>query len=131
MSNANLGAIALVPLFKLLGANMQSTSDQAFVKQGAFTNYVPVAIIAQQASGGTSVACVGGIYPSASKGGTPIVAAAQSWVTLTTAGVIVNAALASVVGTNAQTATPFLSLTTGSTAAATADFYVFGYVLGG
>src|SRR6185369_15597824 len=86
------------PLFKLTGANMQLTTDQAFAKIGTFTNYVIQAVIAKQASGGTSVACAGGIYTAASKGGSALIAAAQSWVTLTGAGKIVNATLGAVLG---------------------------------
>lgn len=116
-------------LFLLKGANLQSTADQAFSKIGGFTNYVSTLIVGKWASGGASVVCAGGIYTAASKAGSALVAAAQSWVTLTSSGLVVNASLAAVVGTNSQTATPLLSLTTGSTAAATADFYIFGVAL--
>jgi hypothetical protein len=117
------------PLFVLRSANMQSTSDQSFVKQGSFTNYVMTMAVAIQKTGGTSVACVGGIYTSAAKGGTPLIGAAQSWVLLTGSGKTVQATLAAVIATDAQSATPILSLTTGSTAAATADVFIYGFLV--
>lgn len=117
------------PLFVLRGANLQSTADQAFTKVGVFTNYVITKVLAVTKTGGASVACAGGIYTAAAKGGTPLIAAVQSWVTLTGALKIVDATLAAVLATDAQSATPIFSLTTGSTAAATADLFVFGYVV--
>lgn len=131
---ANVGVTQAVidanrALFRLTGANMQLTTDQQFTKQGAFTLYMPTFIVAIRRTGGTSVTCAGGIYPSASKAGTAIVAASQSWVTLTTTNKIVSATLAAVATTDAQSATPYFALTTGSTAAATADIYIFGTIL--
>lgn len=116
-------------LFVLVGANMQSTADQPFTKVGSFTNYVITAIVARRASGGTTVACAGGIYSGAAKAGNAWVAAAQSWINLTGAGKIVNAVLAAVVGTDQASTTPNLALTTGSTAAATADLVIYGIPL--
>lgn len=117
------------PLFVLRAADMQSTADQAFTKTFTGTNYVVTKVLAVRASGGASVACAGGVYPAASKAGTALVGVAQSWVALTGAGKIVDATLAAVIGTDVQTATPILSLTTGSTAAATADLFIFGNVV--
>lgn len=117
-------------LFTLAGANMQSTSDQAFTKVFSGTTYVITHIVARRASGGTSVACAGGIYTAASKGGSALVSAVQSWVSLTGAGKMLLATLDALLGTDTQSATPlYLSLTTGSTAAATADFFIYGFVL--
>lgn len=112
-------------LFKLSGANMQITTDQAFTKIYSGSAYQVQSIIARQRTGAASVVCAGGIYDAASKGGNAMVAAAQSWVTLAS-GVIVLATLAAVTGTVLLTNTPILSLSTGSTAACTADIYVFG-----
>jgi hypothetical protein len=111
-------------LFKLSGANLQLTTDQAFTKIYGGTNYAINQIIARQRTGGASIACAGGIYDAATKGGNALVAAAQVWVTLAS-GVIVNAALGAAL-TVVGSATPILSLTTGSTAACTADFYIYG-----
>lgn len=112
-------------LFKLSGANLQLTTDQAFTKVYAGSAYQVQSIIARQRSGAATVACAGGIYDAASKGGNAMVAAAQSWVTLAS-GVIVLASLAALTGTTLLTNTPILSLTTGSTGACTADIYIFG-----
>jgi hypothetical protein len=112
-------------LFRLSGANLQSTSDQLFTKFYSGSAYFVTQIIARQRSGAASIACAGGIYDAAAKGGNALVAAAQSWVTLAS-GVIVSATLATLVGTTLLSNIPRLSLTTGSTAACTADFYILG-----
>ena len=112
-------------LFVLRGANMHITTDQAFTKVFTGTNYVVTSVIAARKTGAASVTCAGGVYTAASKGGDALVAATQSWVTLA-ANIIVNATLAAVAGTAIESATPYLSLTTGSTAACTADVFIFG-----
>ena len=127
-SALNILSLGNVPqlLFKLSGANLQSTSDQPFSPMlYSGSAYVVTTIIARQRTGGASVTCAGGIYDTAAKGGNAIVAAAQSWVTLAS-GVIVSATLATVATTVLLVNTPILSLTTASTAACTADFYIFG-----
>lgn len=116
-------------LFRLTGANMQSTADQQFTKQGGFTLFMPTFIVAIRRTGGTTGTCAGGIYPAAAKAGTALVANTQNWVTLSTTNKIVSATLAAGTLTDAQNATPYFALTTGSTAAATADVYIFGTVL--
>ena len=110
-------------LFKGSALNFQSTSDQPLTKAYGGSAYTVTGIFARQRSGGASVICAGGIYDAASKGGNAWVAAAQSWVTLAS-GVIVPGvvALTATLGVNNL----ILSLTTGSTAACTADVYVFG-----
>lgn len=113
-------------LFVRRGADFQLVTDQAFTRVGSFTNYRVLDIIAVRKTGGATVACAGGIYDAAAKGGNAIVALAQSWVTLA-ALVNVTAAIAAVATTAPLSATPFLSLTTGSTAACTADVFIFGY----
>lgn len=112
-------------LFKLSGANMQSTADQVFTKVYTGSAYQVQSIIARQRTGAASVACTGGIYDAASKGGNAMVANTQIWVTLAS-GIIVLATLAALTGTTLLTNTPILSLSTGSTAACTADIYIFG-----
>jgi hypothetical protein len=112
-------------LFKLSGANLQLTTDQTFTKLYSGNAYQITNIVARQRTGAASVVCAGGIYDAAAKGGNAIIAAAQSWVTLAS-GVIVTGTLATLVQTTLLTNTPILSLTTGSTAACTADFYIYG-----
>ncbi len=115
-------------LFVKRGADMQSTADQAFTKLFSGTNYRITDIIAVRKTGGASVACLGGVYDAASKGGNALVAVGQSWVTLA-ASVNVVPVLAAVVATALLTGLPMLSLSTGSTAACTADLFIFGYIV--
>lgn len=113
-------------LWRLTSANMNTTADQAFVKQFVFTTFVVTSIIATNASTSLTLAA-GGIYPSASKAGTALVAAAQVYSGLTGSTVVVNPTLAT---TTARTdAALFLSLTTSQGGAATADFYIIGVAL--
>lgn len=116
-------------LFVLRGANLQSTADQPFSKVFAGTNYVPTRCLSVCKTGGATVACAGGIYTGAGKTGDQVVALAQSWVAATTPGAVVDASLANMLTTKQSTATPSLSLTTGSTGAATADFFVVGIIV--
>ena len=113
------------PLFILSAANMNITTDQSFVKQGTFTQYVIDRIIAVNASTSLSVAA-GGIYTAASKAGTAIVAAAQVFSGLTGSTKVLPLTLAV---TDLRTETPILSLTLAQGGAATADFYIMGYAL--
>jgi hypothetical protein len=112
-------------LFKLAGANLQLTTDQPFAVVYTGSAYLVTGVFARQRSGAASIACAGGIYDAAAKGGNAIVSAAQSWVTLAS-GVIVSATLAALTSTMLLTATPILSLTTGSTGACSADLYILG-----
>lgn len=124
----NMGLVSQL-LFKLAGANLQSTSDQPFALAAySGTNYVVTNVIARQRTGAATVTCAGGIYDTASKGGNAMVSAVQSWVTLAS-GVMVSATLAALTGTTLLSNIPILSLTTGSTGACTADFYIFGFDL--
>lgn len=116
-------------LFIGRGLDFHIATDQALTKVFNGTNWQPTSIVAVRKSGAASVACAGGLYDAASKGGNAIVAAAQSWVTLAS-GIIVNATLAALTGTALLTsAAAYLSLTTGSTAAVTADVFIFGVCL--
>ena len=121
-------AMSMQLIFVGRALNFQSTADQALSRLFTGTNAVATHIIAVEKSGSGSVTCVGGIYTAASKGGNAIVAATQSWVTLAS-GVTVMATLAAIAQTSMTGATLFLSLTTGSTAALTADVFVYGLVL--
>jgi hypothetical protein len=110
-------------LFKGSALNFQLTTDQPLTKVYGGSAYTVTGIFARQRSGAASVACAGGIYDAASKGGNAWVAVAQSWVSLAS-GVIVPAVIA--LTATLGTTNLVLSLTTGSTAACTADVYVFG-----
>lgn len=115
-------------LFMGRSLNFQSTADQPLVKQFTGTLYRITDIVAVRRTGGATVACAGGIYDAAGKGGNAVVGALQSWVALAS-GVIVTPVLAALAGATALTGSLILSLTTGSTAAVTADVFVYGYVI--
>lgn len=115
-------------LFVKRSANMAITTDQVLTKQFTGTQYRITDIVGVRKTGGASVACAGGIYDAASKGGNAIVANTQDWVSLA-AGVMVTATKEALVNTTILTATPYISLTTGSTAACTADIFVYGYII--
>lgn len=114
-------------LWVLRGANLAITTDQAFVKQFAGTNWVISHVHAVRKTGAFGVTCAGGIYTAASKAGNAVVAAAQSYAGLTGANTSVLATLG--IGTLQVSTSLFLSLTTGNTGALTADVFVFGHVL--
>jgi len=110
--------------FKLEGANFNSTSDQALVKQGTFTAYRLAGIFVTNASISLTTAA-GGVYPTTGKGGTAIVAAGQAYSALTSASVLLTLTLTGNVANVRYTDSPlYLSLTTPQGAAATADVYV-------
>lgn len=126
-------------LFVLASADMGVTTDQTFTKLMVGTNYVITGVIFRRTSGAFNTACAGGIYTSAAKGGTALVAAAQSYANLTGANklVLVNtvtnsANFAAANTTDAQTATPILSLTTantGGTGTLVATVGIYGFVV--
>lgn len=125
----------LVLLYKISGADFTSTADQAFSKIATFSVAYPMAIIADPTSGKTTGA-VGGIYDAASKGGDVYLPSSIAWGLDATAtpkkGVQVSSG-----GTGTQfdgqhwqmTGTLYLSLTTGSSTACSADVYVYGVVI--
>lgn len=104
-------------------ADMTLTTDQAFTKVGGTFRYSVTRVMAITRSGAFGIACAGGIYTAATKGGTALVAAGQSWATLT--GANANA-VATINATTTTAATPFLSLTTGNTGALFADIVIWG-----
>lgn len=128
-------------LFCLRGADMQSVADQALSavalnhnanNSRPFTKFKITDVFAVQNTGATSVACTGGIYTAAAKAGTAVVGAGQSWLGLTGADTCVKPTSgydANILTLPLGASALFLSLTTGSTAACTADIYVFGFPL--
>jgi hypothetical protein len=112
-------------LYRLVGANMNATTDQALVRMHGFTAYEINNIYALNPSGSCASA-VGGIYTAAAKGGTAVVAASQAYSTLSGTGtnLILTTATA---GRNRRTEDLILSLTTPHGSAATCDIYVFGF----
>lgn len=113
-------------LGSLRSANMNSTADQAIPIRAAITKFTVSTILVTNCTGTLTIAA-GGIYPAASKGGTPLVAAAQAYSALTTSAIILPTTLAGTVATTAYTVSSlFLSLTTGAGSAAVCDFFVIG-----
>ena len=116
-------------LFVLRNADMTITTDQVFTKLFQGTNYVITNAIAVWKSGAFAVACLGGCYTGAGKTGDIILAAAQSWAPLTGTNTAAVATIANLLQTKIESATPFLSLTTGNTGALTADLFIIGIVV--
>ncbi len=108
-------------LGKLLGANFNTTGDQLI---GIIpSNVIVTQILVTNASISLTTAA-GGFYSAASKGGTPIVAAAQVYSALTTSVIALNLTIAAFLRITANQI--FFALTTAQGAPATADIYVYG-----
>lgn len=114
-----------------INASFNDTNDQPLVIPSTINVFCITRIIITNASTPLTTA-QGGFYPQASKGGTPIVSAAQVYSTLTTSANLLNATLASYgsgtrfSASNVPDWAVYLSLTTGNGNAATADVYVVG-----
>lgn len=118
-----------VLLGRLIGANMNVTTDQPFVMR-QLSQLVPFRIT-KISAGNSAVSlttAVGGIYPAASKGGTAIVANSQVFSGLTGATLVNSLTLVTAPSNTiyAPSQGIWLSLTTAQGAAATADFYIWG-----
>ena len=130
---ALVDAVRNYPVAKITAADMAVTTDQVFtwLVSPVPTLYIPRRVIGRRVSGAFGVACLGGCYTAASKGGTAFVAATQSWANLTAGGKIVDATLIAGVGTDIITAALlYFALTTANTGALTADIYLFADILG-
>lgn len=115
-------------LFVGRNLDFQSVADQALTKVFSGTNYMVTSVSGVRKTGGATVACAGGIYTAAAKAGNALVAAAQTWLLLT-GSLGIQAGTPAVLASAQNSATAFLSLTTGSTGAVTADVFVWGVVL--
>lgn len=112
---------------KLIGANLNVTTDQAINFLGAVNKYVISSIIITNASG-TPLLAAGGLYTAAAKAGSAIVAAGQVYTALNTSVVALPLTIA--ITNTAFVASPlFFSLTTANGSAITADIYVVGTIL--
>lgn len=115
------------------GVNFNTTADQAIVFPQYVTAFRLVNIIITNASLSLTTA-VGGFYPAAAKGGTPIVANTQVYSTLTASSKLLLATLASFGSTTRFSSANlasiggllaiYFALTTGQGAAATADIFM-------
>lgn len=122
----NTAANTVRVLCSIRAANFNSTADQLCTIPAGVTAWVPTSIITTNCTG-TFTLAAGGVYPTTSKGGTALVAAAQAYTALTGASVVLGLTLAANIATTRQTVNSlYLSLTTGTGSAATCDFYVVG-----
>lgn len=119
------------PAMAVRNVDMTATGDNALVWQMPVpSRYIVRRCIARRVSGAFGVACLGGLYTAASKGGSAIVAATQTYAALTGAGLVVDTTLAAIALTTVVTANPlYFALTTGNTGALVADIYVWVDVL--
>lgn len=108
-------------LGKLLGANMNTTTDQAIAL--GYGHAIVTDIVVTNASLSLTLA-TGGCYTGAGKTGTIIVAAAQAYSALTAAGLALKLVMA--VPVRVLTSQIFFALTVAQGTAATADIYVLG-----
>lgn len=114
-----------------IGANLNSTADQA-IPIGNAASYIVRRIVLTNVSTSLGAgATVGGFYNATTKpAGGILVAATQVYTALTAASKLLDATLATLAGTDVQTAANlYLSLTIAFGSAATADIYIFGDVL--
>lgn len=111
-------------LFRLIGADMNSTGDQPFVKAFDFNRYIPILVLATNASTAILLA-TGGIYTGSAKSGSAIVAASQAWTGLNTTTKVVYPAVAAG-GQSLLTGNLYLSLTTAMGSAGACDIYIMG-----
>lgn len=125
-----LPAAAGEPFGKLIGANMNVTTDQAFVFPFSASRKFSLDQIVVANPSLSLTTAVGGIYTAITKGGTPIIAATQVYSALTGATTKVILTNAAAAATLVLTSPIYLSLTTAQGAAATADFYLFGKFIG-
>ena len=109
------------------GADMNSTGDQAIpMNFSPGSKYRIDRIMATKATTVPTLA-VGGIYTAPSKGGTAVVGALQTYVTLLNSNIYEDLVLASsVLDTLFSSSTLYLSLTVPQGAACGCDFYIYG-----
>ena len=108
---------------KLLGANMNTTADQAIPL--IYGHCVIDKISVSNASGAALSLAVGGFYTGAAKSGTIIVAATQVYSGVTSAGLAISPVIALPVRVTAA-GQIYFALTTAQGSAAAVDIYVLG-----
>lgn len=112
----------------LSGANLNSTADQHLTVVALGANAVIRRIVAYTGAG-TVTLVAGGVYTAASKGGTAVVAAGQSWSTVSSSVSLDLTVAAGVLTGPITLSNLYLSLTTAAGSAATCNIAVFGDVL--
>jgi len=130
-----VGIMGPTAVAMLRGANMNVTTDQTMTMLiTASDSYIPTAAIAENCSVSLTTAA-GSIYSAAAKGGSVIMGsgAAQAFSGCTGTGLTDQLIAATAAQGNLHlpfSTPPILSLTTAQGAAATADVYLYGYVVG-
>jgi hypothetical protein len=130
-----VGMAGLTVVAILRGANMNATTDQTMtVLIPANDYYIPSAAIAENCSVSLTTAA-GSFYSAASKGGSVVMGsgATQAFSGCTATGLTDQLIAATAAQGNLHlpaSTPPILSLTTAQGAAATADVYLYGYVVG-
>lgn len=112
----------------LKSANFNSTADQPIpiAPGSAGQSYIIQGILCTNASAAPTLA-TGGVYTAASKGGTQVVSAAQTYTALSSTLIALQLTMAN---TSRRTEDPlYLSLSVAQGSAVTADCYVIGYPL--
>lgn len=117
----NSNAIPVRMIGRLIGANMNSTADQAITLMAGTWKIEGIYVTTPSTSLTTAA---GGFYTSTAKGGTEIVAAAQAYSSLTVSTSVLGCTMAATPTVSNNTL--YLSLTTGQGSAATADVFVYG-----
>jgi hypothetical protein len=113
-------------LASLRGANFNITTDQAIPIPPQITAFIIERIVVTNCSANLTLAA-GGIYPTTSKGGTAIVAAAQVYTALTAATLKLDLTLsATATSTRYTLSNIYLALTVAQGGAATCDLYIEG-----
>lgn len=120
-----IGALAIG---RLIGANMNVTTDQAIPLFVPPTKRFRVVKITVENASLSLTTAVGGVYRAASKGGTAMVANSQAYSGLTAGTLALDLTLATATTVEAVATALYLSLTTAQGAAATADVFVYGDV---
>ncbi len=119
-----MGVDSLIGVLK--GANFNTTADQAIALLFPGNKYEVTGMTVTNASTSLTNAA-GGLYSAAAKGGTAIVAAAQTYANCTAATKLQKATISAAGQADTfNAATLYLSLTTAQGAAATADVYIYG-----
>lgn len=107
--------------------NLAITTDQPITI--CCNRYVVRRIVVTDATA-TPVLAAGGVYDSTSKGGNALVGTGQTYTALTSSSKFIDMTLASIAGTDIETATTiYFSLTTANAAAATVSIFVYGDAL--
>jgi hypothetical protein len=133
-----IGTSGYTMIGRIVGANMNITTDQSatmFLNPGQY--YVPTNMIVKDCSASLTTAA-GQVYDAASKGGNVLFGSAVTQVFSSCTGAGTAESITGKIATgggagavvDASTVPPILSLTTAQGAAATANVYFYGYVLG-